>query len=348
VLATAEQQVAAIQQRFTNDIQRTLREAIAGSESELSPLLRYHLGWEAKNGDPSTKGGGKALRPVLCLTACDLAGGDWREALPAAAALELVHNFSLVHDDIQDRDMTRRGRETLWAIHGESAAVSAGNAMRVIADKTLMFLANTKLAPHVVVEVAADLTQRYLEMIEGQYMDMSFESSNDVTVDQYLDMIGRKTGALIESAMYMGALVATSDAKTAGTFGTCGRWLGLAFQIRDDYLGVWGDPCATGKAVGADIRRKKKSMPIVHLFQQSAGEDRSWLGKAYAGQGEVEEKDVERILEMLDQFGTLEHVATAASTHAAKAVEEIRTTGLSGKVEQTVKAMAEFFVTRER
>ena len=348
MLATAEQQVAAIQKRFTNDIQRTLREAIAGSESELSPLLRYHLGWETKNGNPSTESGGKALRPVLCLTACDLAGGDWREALPAAAALELVHNFSLVHDDIQDRDMTRRGRETLWAIHGEPIAISAGNAMRVIADKTLMLLANTKLAPHVVVEVAADLTQRYLEMIEGQYMDMSFESSDDVTVDQYLDMIGRKTGALIESAMYMGALVATGDTKAAGAFGACGRRLGLAFQIRDDYLGVWGDPSATGKAVGADIRRKKKSMPVVHLFQQSEGEDRSWLDQAYAGQDEVKGKDVERILKMLDQFGTLEHVAAAASTHAAKAVEEIRTTGLSDEVERTVKAMAEFFVTRER
>ncbi|MDA1036190.1 MAG: polyprenyl synthetase family protein [Chloroflexi bacterium] len=346
--ATAEQQVTALQQRFTDDIQATLRAAIAGSESELSPLLRYHLGWEAKDGRASTEGGGKALRPVLCLAACDLAGGDWRKALPAAAALELVHNFSLIHDDIQDRDTTRRGRGTLWAIHGEPKAVSAGNAMRVIADKTLMSLAGAGLAPKVVVDVAAELTERYLEMIEGQYMDMSFETSDDVTVDEYLDMVGRKTGALIESAMYMGALVATGDLDTARAFGTCGRRLGLAFQIRDDFLGIWGDPSATGKAVGADIRRKKKSMPVIHLFQQSTGEDRDWLNQAYAGDGEVAGEDVERILVQLDRLGTPEHVQAAATGHAAQAVEEIHAFGLAGEAEQTVKAMAEFFVTREK
>ena len=348
MLATAEQQVTALQQRFTHDIQATLREAIAGSESELSPLLRYHLGWETKDGQPSTEGGGKALRPLLCLAACDLAGGDWRKALPAAAALELVHNFSLVHDDIQDRDATRHGRETLWAIHGEPKAVSAGNAMRVIADKTLMSLAGGGLAPEVAIDVAAELTERYLEMIEGQYMDMSFETSDDVTVDQYLDMVGRKTGALIESAMYIGALVATGNIDAARAFGACGRRLGLAFQIRDDYLAVWGDPDATGKAVGADIRRKKKSMPVVHLFQRSSGEDRDWLVEAYAGGGEVAGQDVERILELLDQVGTPDYVQAAASAHAAEAVEAIHATGLGGEAERTMKAMAEFFVTREK
>lgn len=348
MLATAEQQVTALQQRFSSDIQATLREAIAGSESDISPLLRYHLGWETKDGQPSTEGAGKALRPVLCLAACDLAGGDWRKALPAAAALELVHNFSLVHDDIQDRDITRRGRETLWSIHGEPRAVTAGNAMRVVADRTLMSLAGSELAPEVVVDVAAELTTRYLEMIEGQYMDMSFETSGDVTVDQYLDMVGRKTGALIESAMYMGALVATGDIATAKAFGACGRRLGLAFQIRDDYLGVWGDPSATGKAVGADIRRKKKSMPVVHLFQQSGGADRKWLDEAYAGEGEVAGEAVERILEILDRLGTPEHVQAAARAHAQEAVDAIHATGLASDAEGTVTAMAEFFVTREK
>lgn len=346
VLATAEQQVTALQQRFSSDIQATLQVAIAESESDLSPLLRYHLGWETKDGQRSTEGAGKALRPVLCLAACDLAGGDWRKALPAAAALELVHNFSLVHDDIQDRDTTRRGRETLWAIHGEPRAVTAGNAMRVVADKTLMSLAGSELPPELVVNVAIELTERYLEMIEGQYMDMSFETSGDVTVDQYLDMVGRKTGALIESAMYMGALVATGDVAAAKGFGACGRRLGLAFQIRDDYLGVWGDPNETGKAVGADIRRKKKSMPVVHLFQKAGETDRGWLSEAYAGDGEVTGKDVEHILELLDRLGTPGHVQAAARAHAQQAVDVIVTTGLASGAEGTVKAMAEFFVTR--
>ena len=348
MLATAEQQVTALQQRFTDDIQATLRAAVGGSESGLSPLLRYHLGWEDRDGKPSTEGSGKAIRPLLCLTACELAGGDWRKALPAAAALELVHNFSLIHDDIQDRDTMRRGRPTLWSLHGEPRAVVAGNAMRVIAAKTLMAMADVGLPPALVIEMAMELTGRSLEMIEGQYLDMSFESADDVTVDQYLDMIGRKTGALIESAMYMGTLAATGDIDTACAVGACGRRLGLAFQIRDDYLGVWGDPDATGKAVGADIRRKKKSMPVVHLFQQASGEDRAWLGEAYACGGELTEADVERILELLDRLGTPEHVQAAASAQAAQAVEAIHQTGLADDAKRTVEAMAEFFVTRQR
>jgi geranylgeranyl diphosphate synthase type I len=161
-------------------------------------------------------------------------------------------------------------------------------------------------------------------------------------------MVGRKTGALIESAMYMGALVATGDIAAAKAFGAGGRRLGLAFQIRDDYLGVWGDPNATGKAVGADIRRKKKSMPVVHLFQKSGGADRGWLDETYAGDGEVTGEDVERILELLDRLGTPEHVQAAARAHAQQAVDAIVATGLASDAEGTVKAMAEFFVTREK
>lgn len=343
-----EKQVIALQQRFSDDIQATLQTAIAGSESEVSQLLRYHLGWEDKNGKPSTEGAGKALRPVLCLTACDLAGGNWHEALPAAAALELIHNFSLVHDDIQDRDTTRRGRDTLWAIHGEPRAITAGNAMRAVADKTLMSLAGLELTSDVLVHVATELTERYLEMIEGQYMDMSFETSDDVTVDQYLDMVGRKTGALIESAMYMGALVATGDTDAAKVFGLCGRRLGLAFQIRDDFLGVWGNPHATGKAVGADIRRKKKTMPVIHLFQMSTRVDRDWLDDVYATVGEIGDQDVERILLLLDRLETAEQVQLVARTHAQQAVDTISEMGLRDGAESTVKAMADFFVTRDK
>jgi geranylgeranyl diphosphate synthase type I len=260
----------------------------------------------------------------------------------------LVHNFSLIHDDIQDRDIQRRGRGTLWAIHGEPKAIAAGNAMRVIADRTLMSLRDANVPPHLVHEVAIDLTTRYLEMIEGQYLDMSFERSNDVTVEQYLDMIGRKTGALIESAMFMGALIATGDREKASAFGRCGRALGLAFQIRDDYLGVWGDPIATGKAVGADIRRKKKSMPVVHLFQHAPSDERSWLSDTYASAGEIGGQDVERILNLLDSLGTPRYVQEAAKGQADGAMRAVDGLGLSREATQTIRAMAEFFVTREK
>jgi len=348
LLATAEQRVAALQQRYRLDIQAALRGAVPDSPTGFFSLLRYHLGWEEADGTPSTADGGKALRPVLSLTACELAGGDPHQALPAAAALELVHNFSLVHDDIQDRDTTRRGRATLWAVHGEPRALAAGNALRVIADRTLMGLVESGVPEDLVVDVADELTGQYLEMIEGQYLDMSFEDSDDVTVEQYLDMIGRKTGALIESAMFMGALIATSNRAKASAFGACGRALGLAFQIRDDYLGVWGDPAATGKAVGADIRRKKKSMPVVHLFENAAARDRRWLSETYARTGEIGDRDVERILDLLERLGTPRYVEQAARAQADGSWQAVAGLGLPGDAEQTIKAMAEFFVTREK
>ena len=229
--ASAEREVAALQDRFFDSIQASLRDAVIDSPSGFFGLLRYHLAWEDADGNATQDGdGGKGLRPVLCLTACELCGGDWRKALPAAAAMELVHNFSLIHDDIQDEDEVRRGRPTLWAIRGVANALSAGNAMRVIADQALGALLDVGVPDHVVLEASAELTERYLEMIEGQYLDMAFEGRDDVTVDEYLDMIGRKTGALVESAMYLGALVATGDRATASAFGQCGRKLGLAYS----------------------------------------------------------------------------------------------------------------------
>jgi geranylgeranyl diphosphate synthase type I len=348
VVATAAQHVSALQHRYRDEVQSALRGAMVDSDSGFFSLLRYHLGWEKANGEPSDVVTGKGLRPILCLTACEVAGGRWQDALPAAAALELVHNFSLIHDDIQDRDDRRWDRPTLWTVHGEAKAIAAGNAMRVIADHTLMSLADAGMPKALVNDVAVELTGRYLEMIEGQYMDMSFEGSDDVTVDQYLDMVGRKTGALIESAMYMGALVATSDRKQAAAFGACGRRLGLAFQIRDDYLGIWGDPAATGKAVGADIRRKKKSMPVVHLFENATPGDRAWLDEAYAGDGEVGGEDVEQILELLDRLGTPAHVQEAATAEANGAMDAVDGLGLTDTAKETIQAMAEFFVTREK
>jgi geranylgeranyl diphosphate synthase, type I len=348
VVTTAAQQVSALQQRYRDDVQAALHRALVDSDSGFFSLLRYHLGWEDADGRPANVITGKGLRPILCLTACEVAGGDWQDALPAAAALELVHNFSLIHDDIQDRDDRRWGRPTLWTVHGEAKAIAAGNAMRVIADHTLMSLVSAGMPIDLVNDVSVELTGRYLEMIEGQYMDMTFEGSDDVTVEQYLDMVGRKTGALIESAMYMGAMVATSDRDQARAFGACGRRLGLAFQIRDDFLGIWGDPASTGKAVGADIRRKKKSMPVVHLFEHASGADRAWLDQAYATEGEIGGEDVEHVLELLDRLGTPTHVQGAAVAEADRAMAAVDSLGLTGNARETVQAMAEFFVTREK
>lgn len=345
MLATAEQEVAALQKRYLSSAKGSIRQAVDSQATALTDILRYHLGWQDRNGNPSDEDAGKGLRPVLCLTACELAGGDWHRALPAAAALELIHNFSLVHDDVQDGDETRRGRATVWSIWGIPTAISAGNAMRVVADHALLGLRGTGVSAEVACSAAAELTVRYLEMIEGQYLDMDFEHRGGVSVDEYLDMVGRKTGALIESAMYMGALIATGERTAAERFGRCGRLLGLAFQARDDFLGVWGDPAATGKAVGADIRRKKKSLPVLHLFDTVSDADAAWLRRAYQPE-EVAGDDVERVMALMDSAGTPAYVQEVAEAKAAEGVLAVRPLGLAAEATRKLEAMAEFFVTR--
>ena len=347
MLAPAERKVAALQHRFVDSIQTSLREAVIDSPSGFFGLLRYHLAWEDAAGQPLAGDGGKGLRPVLCLTACDLCGADWHRALPAAAALELVHNFSLIHDDIQDGDEVRRGRPTLWSVRGVAPAITAGNAMLVIADQALASLTKSGVPGETVLEAAAELTAHYLEMIEGQYLDMAFEEREHVTVEEYLDMIGRKTGALIESAMYLGALIATGRRETANTFGECGRKLGLAFQIRDDFLGVWGHPDQTGKPVAADIRRKKKTLPMVYMFQQAAEDDRAWLRDAYAGE-EVSGTNVERILSLLERLGAQSYVQGIAEGQASDALTSVAALNLPEDAGGKLEAMAEYFVTRQK
>ena len=345
--AASERRVSTLFERYVPAVREQMRASVPDAEGGVFDVLRYHLGWQDSEGRPANEDSGKGMRPVLVLASCEMAGGQWREALPAAAALEFIHNFSLLHDDIQDRDATRRGRPTAWTVFGVLPALAAGNAMRVVADRTLLGLAQTGVAPETAAAAAAGLTSHYLEIIEGQYLDLSFEESDEVTTDDYIDMVSRKTGALIDCAMRLGSLVATGDLRTAAAFGRCGRELGLAFQVRDDLLGVWGDPAATGKPVGSDILRKKKSMPIVHLFQQADPRQREWLRNAYAAD-EVAGGDVESVLEMLADLGVREFVQSTAAEHAAAAVRAIEGLPLGAEAKADVRAMADYFIERDK
>ena len=348
---TAEREVTALQERYLDAVHDELRRVVpradAEREGDVHTLLRYHLGWEEADGNSVIGNGGKALRPLLCLMACELAGGEWRQALPAAASLELIHNFSLIHDDIQDRDAIRRGRATTWSIWGIPKAVTAGNAMRVLADQSLLALADLNVPAPTAVTASLMLTARYMEMIEGQYLDMAFEESDQVTTNGYLDMISRKTGSLIESAMFVGALVATGELRVAGAFGRCGRLLGQAFQVQDDYLGIWGDPAKVGKPVGADIRRKKKSLPVVHVFQEAKGQDRERLRQIYAAP-QVEGSEVEEVMVMMGDAETPAYVWKTAEAQSHAALEPLEGLDLPSAARQRVQAVAEYFVSRER
>lgn len=279
--------------KYREALDATLQALVPRQPRGLYAMLRYHLGWVDPAGNsleiPSV---GKALRPTLCFLTCEALGAPWPQAATAAATLELIHNFSLIHDDIQDGDTERRGRPTVWSLWGVGQALWAGNALRVISDQALD---GAGLPPAMRVEAAALLTGAYLEMIEGQYLDLAFEGRQEVGVAQYLAMIARKTGALLRCSVEMGALVATGEAAVKQALRAWGTHLGLAFQVRDDILGIWGDPAVTGKAAGNDIRRRKKTYPVVFGFEHASADALQALRKGYDSEAPSPE-DVQGVL----------------------------------------------------
>jgi geranylgeranyl diphosphate synthase type I len=308
-------------------------------------MIRYHLGWEDEQGLPDDAGG-KALRASLCMLASEAVGGDSRRALPAAAAVELVHNFSLIHDDIQDRDSERHDRLTVWSIWGEAQAINAGDALLALARRSLMGLADRGTPPQVVNEAARVLDGRTLEMVEGQTLDISFEGMFEVTVADYMDMAGRKSGALFDCALSLGALAGGAAPQVITKLGQIGRTLGTAFQVRDDVLGVWGDPRVTGKPRGADIRRRKKSLPVVYALEQAEGVMRDELRHAY-NKAELSEDDAVLVLQCLDETGARQYCVSVAQESKDVAVSALGELTLHADPAAELRETAEFLLDRD-
>ena len=333
-------------ERYRSRIDLALRERMNGHTSPLYDMLRYSMGWSDASGTPTGGTTGKALRPVLCLYACEATSGEYEPALPAAAALEFIHNFSLIHDDIQDRDELRHHRPTLWSVWGDGKAVVAGNSLRVVADAAVGGMVAGGRSPKEALDVAGLLTEAYLEMIEGQYLDMAYEDRQEVGLQEYLAIISRKTGALIRCAMNIGAVIGTSDRQTVDSFREAGRSLGYVFQIRDDVLGVWGDEDATGKPVGADIRRKKKSLPAVYAMSRARGEAKKTLARKYAQQ-ELADDDVEVVLEIMDEVGVREYAQDLATEHCDDAMRHLSSVEVSPEGRRDIEEIAHFLLVRE-
>ena len=291
-------------ERYRAPLEDALARAVPPSGARaIHTLLRYHLGWSDRCGVPSPTSGsqGKALRPTLCIFACDAFQGNPSHAAPAAAALELIHNFSLVHDDIQDQGLERRHQPTVWALWGTDRALVAGDAMQSLGDLSTL-MSSDKVPADTTVQVSHLLTQSYLEMIEGQCRDLQFEQRATIGAEEYLDMIALKTGALIRSSLVIGATIATDDTEILESVARFGTAIGRLFQIRDDYLGIWGDEAITGKSADSDIVQRKKSYPIVYAFQEVRGANRDELLRLY-GQETLDETDVGRVMEILEGIG---------------------------------------------
>jgi geranylgeranyl diphosphate synthase type I len=328
--------------RHRDAIEREVGRSLGGSDSAIDEMLRSYLGW-TEEGLPSLA---KCLRPSLCLMACESLGGDVHQALPIAAAAELVHNFSLIHDDIEDGDLLRHHRPTLWHAYGRGPAVLAGVALWAIANQTLDRALQAGLTAERVLQAHRILNDACREMIEGQHQDISFEERGDVTLSEYIEMIGRKSGALLGASLRLGALVAGCDEEEQERFDSFGRELGIAFQIRDDVLGIWGEGSATGKPVGADIARKKKSLPVVHAFQQVVGPDHDVLTEAYA-RPEMDDADINEVLSILQRWNCRYFAQGLAEDHRSRAMSILSRTAIAPDARRSFDELMSFVLERD-
>ena len=345
--STRHVQLPSFFNRYEEVIQDALRSYLDGERGSVYDLVRYYMGWVDEKGNPVEAMTGKAVRPTLCLFGCEAVGGSVSQALPAAVSLEFIHNFSLIHDDIQDEDETRHNRKTIWAVWGKPKALVSGNVLRVVADTALQRLTDEGLSPERALTAVGLLAESYLEMIEGQYMDLSFEGRHDVGQSDYLGMISRKTGALIRCSLNLGAVVGTDDSGAAAAFRKCGRALGFVFQIRDDLLGIWGEEELTGKPVGADIRRRKSSYPVVCALEAADEHDAQVISTLYQ-KAEIEDQDVAWVLEIMEKIGVRESAQAEANWWADEAMRSIEHIELAAESRREIEELTHFLLVRDR
>ncbi len=286
--------------------------------------MEYHLGWVDQEFAPlpeeaQRRYGGKRLRPILCLLAYQSAREDWERALPAAAALELIQNFTLIHDDVEDNDPERRHRPTVWKLWGVPQAINAGSCMQSLVITAALRLSGRGVPDRNALETVRILTDCIVELTEGQHLDMSYEDRFDVTLDDYFAMTGRKTGALFEASTHLGALLATEDEGAVSAWRTLGRSFGLAFQARDDYLGVWEQSSTTGKVAGGDILKRKKSLPVAYVLTHGSEEARRTVADTFR-QPEIGPADVERVVAVLDRCGAGDYCRQVVREHGERAL----------------------------
>ncbi len=309
-------------------------------------VVSYHLGWKDERFSPSRVPAGKRFRPLLCLRACSAVGGDPTVAAWIAAAIELLHNFTLIHDDIQDRSLTRRHRPTVWALWGKAQAINAGDALFALSQLAALEGART-LDPERGRLLLTEFNETTLRIVEGQVLDLSFEQRSEITTTEYFTMIERKTAALVAFAAWAGTVVAGASLDMAGEFADFGRILGLGFQVQDDYLGVWGEPTVTGKSRGDDLRQRKKSLPILLLLERARSEDRAWVQEVWSTRSELDPPLVDRILSLLEEYQVDRAVREVVEQYHAQAHERLDILEREGASTAELRELVERLRTRE-
>ncbi|MGH7686434.1 MAG: polyprenyl synthetase family protein [Candidatus Dormibacteria bacterium] len=313
-IATEPEPPPAVLTRHRDAIERALRRSALPARTHLGRMGAYHMGWIDADGHGAEAPSGKRIRPALVLWACEALDGDIEWALPAAVAVELVHNFTLIHDDIQDGDRQRRHRETVWSIWGAAQGINAGDGLFALALRTLLEPGTNDDRR---MRAAHTLTSAIVDVVEGQCLDLALEGSPSSSTASYLQLVTAKTGALLGASLAAGALIAGAGPECARRFDVAGRLLGLAFQVRDDWLGMWGDPALTGKGRDTDLQRRKLTYPIVAAYEIATSDQREELRRLFR---EHDAGADDRLRALLNQCGGASLTADAPLVLARDAV----------------------------
>ncbi len=301
-------------------------------------MLAYHMGWIGEGAGPEATG--KRIRPLLVLLSTASCNANWQFALPAAAAVELVHNFSLVHDDVQDNSEKRRGRPTVWVKWGVPMAINAGDALFVQSSQAMIDLAKN-YPSDVVVKAAQILHDTCLDLTRGQYMDLFYEERLDLAVDDYWPMIAGKTAALLAGCASIGAVLGGADDVTVEAYRSFGHYLGLAFQVQDDLLGIWGDEALTGKSAASDLVEGKNSLPVLAGLGKKGKFAERWK------QGPIQPEEVEQVARLLASESAYEYTIEASKQMTDLALNSLRAADPQGAAGAALFELTEKLLNRQ-
>ncbi|HXM56862.1 MAG TPA: polyprenyl synthetase family protein [Candidatus Dormibacteraeota bacterium] len=321
---------------------RHLRTTAPDASTMTGRMAAYHMGWVDRDGRPDDGRPGKLVRPSLCLWACEAAGGRLELALPLASAVEWAHNGTLVHDDIQDADRERRHRETVWSVWGASSGIDTGDAILALAFEVLLAPGQ---GPGRRLRAGRVLGAAIHEVVEGQCLDRALEGRLGASPAAYLRMARAKTGALFGACLEGGAMIGGAPVAVGRRLRRAGQLLGLAFQVRDDWLGIWGEPAQTGKSRDGDLGRRKVTYPVVAgCAAMTNPERRRFRALFTAGDASV----VAAMRELLERRGADRLTAEAAERLAEEAVAQVATCGFGGRATEEFSELAGYVAARER
>ncbi|MFN8398821.1 MAG: polyprenyl synthetase family protein [Anaerolineales bacterium] len=316
--------------------------------AQFHEMLTYHMGWTGEGaGSQAT---GKRIRPLITLLSVasiennkdkNSIGNNWLHAKSVAAAIELVHNFSLVHDDIQDNSELRRGRKTVWTKWGPPMAINVGDALFVIANQAVLDLKEHYPA-EMVVRAAEILNECCLDLTRGQFLDMSYEERNDLTMDDYWPMIGGKTSALLSSCTQIGALLGYANEEKVELYRQFGYTLGLAFQVQDDILGIWGDEAVTGKSAASDLVEGKNSLPVLYALEKNGEFAKRWK------QGPIKQDEVSQVAALLENEGGKAYAEQMSEELTQKALGYLQQADPQGEAGEAILGLANMLLKRKQ